>query len=292
MNIAYAISYDIESFLAASGLTLSELAEGACISRPTLDAIIRKNEASPSMLERVYSYVYRKGFRLNRAKCELMQESILPPHVLLFHGAKETLGEVSPQGSREDCDFGKGFYLGEHYSSAVDFVAHKPASTVYAFRLNPDGLRIKEFGCDLPWMLSICAHRGYLRQYESHPKLRALMGEEAAQDVIIAPIADNKMFQILREFGMGEISASMAMHALSASSLGKQYVIKTPKALANLQMLDCLYLSDPEREDQQKNSAERALLIDSKLKLAKRTYRDARDFIEEIFEDGINEAAA
>lgn len=283
MEKQFSIALDIETFLESSGYTLFDFAQECEISRPTLDAILESKRASSSMVERIYSFIYRKGYRLNRAKIELMQESVHSPSVLLFHGAKETLGEISPKGSREECDFGFGFYLGQYYSSAVDFVAYKPGSSIYAFALNPDGLKAKTYECDLPWMLLICAHRGYLKQYENHPRLKELLQEEAEQDLIIAPIADNKMFQILREFGIGEISASMAMHALSASSLGKQYVLKTSSAVSRLTLLDRLYLSEPEREAQKQDSVERSLLIDSKLKLAKRTFRNASDYIEDLF---------
>lgn len=41
---------------------------------------------------------------------------------VLFHGSKNGLSEVTISGSRDNCDFGKGFYLGEIYHQALSFL--------------------------------------------------------------------------------------------------------------------------------------------------------------------------
>ena len=50
-----------------------------------------------------------------------------------------------------------------------------------------------------------------------------------AADLIIAPIADNRMFTIMGQFANGDITDIEAQHALLTSRLGKQYVFKPPK---------------------------------------------------------------
>ena len=103
--------------------------------------------------------------------------------------------------------------------------------------------------------------------------------EEA--DVIIAPIADNKMFYIMTQFALGEINADVALHSLSASKLGRQFVFKSNKALQNLVPIEKMYLSTPERADCRKFLNERSYEIDTKLKLAKREFKTGL-YIEEI----------
>ncbi len=90
-------------------------------------------------------------------------------------------------------------------------------------------------------------------------------------DVIIAPIADNKMFYVMSQFAEGEINADVAIHSLSASRLGLQYIFKTDKALKNLIPIERYYLSVPEREDCRRALTERGYEIDTKLKLNKYT---------------------
>ena len=100
-------------------------------------------------------------------------------------------------------------------------------------------------------------------------------------DVIIAPIADNKMFYVMAQFVDGEINADVALHSLSASKLGQQYVFKTSKAIGRLKLIEKCYLSKPEREECRKRLIERGFEIDTKLKLAKREYKTGL-YIEEI----------
>jgi hypothetical protein len=71
------------------------------------------------------------------------------------------------------------------------------------------------------------------------------------------------------------------LHSLSASSLGLQYIIKTERALEKCIPIERYYLSVPEREDCKKALIERGYEIDTKLKLAKREFRDGL-YIEEL----------
>ena len=65
----------------------------------------------------------------------------------------------------------------------------------------------------------------------------------------------------------------MAIHSLSASRLGLQYIIKTDRALRNLVPIERYYLSVPERKDCRSALIERGYEIDTKLKLAKREFK-------------------
>ena len=145
-----------------------------------------------------------------------------------------------------------------------------------------DDLDIIEFKCDEEWMLLICYFRGYLEEYKNSPLIKKLLNKIKDKDLIIAPIADNKMYQILGSFASGMISSSVAMHSLSASRLGNQYVFKSKKGISRLKFLSRFYISTSEREDVKKESKEQASLISSKLNLAKRIYKKEGKFIDEI----------
>ena len=100
-------------------------------------------------------------------------------------------------------------------------------------------------------------------------------------DVVIAPIADNRMFSIMNSFASGDINADVAIHSLSASKLGMQYIFKTEKAISALTPVERYYLSADEKYDCIRSLDERAAEINTKLKLAKREFREGL-YIEEI----------
>ena len=128
--------------------------------------------------------------------------------------------------------------------------------------------------------------RQILDEYKPHAEFDEALFEIIVKrieeaDVIIAPIADNKMFYIMSQFAEGEINADVALHSLSASGLGLQYIIKTEKALKKCIPIERYYLSAPEREDCRKTLIERGYEIDTKLKLAKREFKEGL-YIEEL----------
>ena len=122
---------------------------------------------------------------------------------------------------------------------------------------------------------------GYPKEYESHDKICKIVSEIENADVVIAPIADNKMFYIMAQFTEGDINTDVALHSLSASKLGLQYIFKTEKAIEKLIPIERYYISMPEREDCRKSLIERGFEIDTKLKLAKREFKSGL-YIEEI----------
>ena len=274
----YNIKEDIGFILETERINSAELSERTKVSRTTLDGIQKKGKARDDVCEKIYSYAYESKYRINSVKEELIKEKY---QNVLFHGSKYGLSEVTISGSRDNCDFGKGFYLGETYSQALSFVCEKEKSSVYSFRYSLDNLNIKRFDCNPEWMLAICYYRGTLKEYTSNKRIDEIVAEVEASDVVVAPIADNKMFYVMAQFTDGEINAEVALHSLSASKLGLQFIFKTDKALQNLIPIERYYLSDPEREDCRRFLNERSYEIDTKLKLAKREFRTGL-YIEEI----------
>ena len=274
----YNIADDIGFIIEAEHINKNEFAEEANISRTTLDEIIKNNITSENIYEKIYSFIYSKKYRINSVKEELIKEKF---HNVLFHGSKDGLSYISDKGSRDSCDFGNGFYLGETYNQALSFVCEKDSSSVYSFRYSLDGLKIKRFECNLEWMLAICYYRGTIEEYKSKDIISKIISEVEDADVIIAPIADNKMFYIMAQFTDGEINADVALHSLSASKLGLQYIFKTDKAINKLIPIERYYICKLEKQDCKDKLIERGFEIDTKLKLAKREFKDGL-YIEEI----------
>ena len=276
----YNIKKDIGFILESEKINSTELSERTKVSRTTLDGIEKQGKARDDVCEKIYAYAYENKYRINSVKEELIKEKYQD---VLFHGSKYGLSEVTISGSRDNDDFGKGFYLGETYNQALSFVCEKEKSCVYSFRYSLANLKIKRFECDLEWMLAICYYRGTLGEFSMNSMIGQIVADIEAADVVIAPIADNKMFYVMAQFTDGEINADVALHSLSASKLGLQFIFKTDKALQNLVPIEKLYLSSPEREDCRRVLNERSYEIDTKLKLAKREFKTGL-YIEEILE--------
>ena len=189
----------------------------------------------------------------------------------------------SRSGRRSDCDFGPGFYLGEDYDQAISFVCGYPKSSVYVFRFHNENLKIVELDCNLDWMIIICYFRGTIKRYNNHQFVLNALNLIKDADVIIAPIANNKMFYVMQQFAEGEITTTQAMHSLAASYLGNQYVFKTKKAIDSLEFLERLYLSNIEKEKYIQIMSDRGNEIDTKLKMAKREFRGEGQYIDELF---------
>ena len=240
---------------------------------------MKKNETIESVYEKFYSYVYDCKYRLNSVKEELLKEST--KKTVLFHGSKFGLSYINIDGSRKNCDFGSGFYLGETYSQALSFVCENEKSSVYSFICDLKGLKIERLDCSIEWMVAICYYRGTIKEYENTEIVKKIIDRIEAADVIIAPIADNRMFYIMTLFVNGEINADVALHSLSASKLGMQYIFKTEKSIKSLIPIEKYYLCKKEKNDCQKRLNQRSLEIDTKLKMAKREYRDGL-FVEEL----------
>jgi len=283
INCEYKIKEDIDFIIESEKINKIELSKKTGISRVTLDGISKNKKTTDSVCEKFYSYVYESNYRINTVKEELIKEKY---GEVLFHGSKNGLSQVSINGSRDNCDFGNGFYLGENYNQALSFVCENEKSSVYSFRYSLKDLNICRFDCSMEWMLAICYHRGTLGAYSDNEKVRKIVEKINKADVIIAPIADNKMFYVMAQFTDGEINADVALHSLSASRLGFQYIFKTEMALEKLIPIEKYYLCRPERIECKKLLIERGFEIDTKLRLAKREFKTGL-YIEEIFDERI-----
>ena len=281
MNNSFDIKTDLELVL-DDGLTIDDIASLSGVSARTIKYILSTSDktVTDGTLNKLYSCIYRLGYKLNYAKEEVFKA--VHKHAL-FHGSNFGLDSVTSNGSRPNCDFGSGFYLGESYLSAAEFVFESSCPSVYAFDFDETDLNIAKLSCSLEWMILICYYRGTIDSYKDSKIVKNAVKLIDNADIIIAPIADNKMFYVMQQFASGDITSDQAIYSLSASSLGMQYVFKTEKAIASLKGIERLYLSDGEKGDIRFMSRKHGEKIDTKLKLAKREYRGKGPYIDELF---------
>ena len=281
----YSISSDIEALLLLLDISISELAEDLNVARSTIYRIKdQKVEPNNAFLEDFYTYAYsnkRRRIDFNSLKIQFAKDQY---EEILFHGARnQIIGDIDLKHSRDDIDVGIGFYLGEGYEQASSYIYANKNSSVYLFDVTGlKNLKVKEFNVSIEWMLMVCYFRKQIEEYKNTKIIKDLINEINEYDIIIAPIADNDMYDIMSQFARGDITDMQATSALSASNLGKQHVLKTEKACKAIKMVNRLFISEPERKDIEQKRKDDAFLASDKAKLAIKNYRRLGKYIEEI----------
>lgn len=282
--MTYNFSQDLKSIREILSLTQAEFAaildvEQVTISRNELG----KTNPSGKLMEQVYSFAFQKNIQLNRLKEMLWAENLGNRYKLLFHGAKSRIeGDLSVHAGRTNNDFGQGFYTGERYEQAISFVSGFDHSSVYLLSFDNSGLKCRQYEVDQDWMMTIAFYRGTLKRYHDHPAIRKLEADLRDCDYIIAPIADNRMFQIINSFIDGEITDEQCKHCLAATNLGAQYIFISDRAIRQVKLLERCYISANEKEYYKGIRSSESKLGDDKVKLARIQFRGKGRYIDEI----------
>lgn len=281
----YRIIQDIETVMELKELTMEEFAKDMGVSRVTVNNwLLGNTEISERNIAVFYEYAFRKGIRLNKIKEQLYTEELSgDSEILLFHGAKTSIeGELSLTCSKRKNDFGAGFYCGESLEQSAMFVATFPSSSLYMLKFHDKNFKKKEFGVNREWMLMIAYFRERLGEYVNTEILKTLIDEVKDVDYIVAPIADNRMFEIIDQFIDGEITDVQCQHCLSATNLGNQYVFVSEKAIKQVEILERCYLANTEKEAYLAARQESYEMNRDKVKVARRQYREQGKYIEDI----------
>ncbi len=280
----YKFDEDIKAIREILELTQEELADDLEVEQVTISRNESgKTKPSAKLVEQVYQFAFERNIRLNRLKEMLYEEAMQKNHKLLFHGSKSKIrGALSVKAGRSNNDFGQGFYTGETYEQAISFISNFDKGCVYLFDFDVHDLKCKRYDVDQEWMMTIAYYRGALEAYADHPMVKALVEESRKCDYITAPIADNRMFQIINSFIDGEITDEQCKHCLAATNLGYQYVFVSTKAIENLKIIERCYVSAKEKNFYKNKRRSDAKLGDDKVKLARIKYRGKGKYIDEI----------
>lgn len=243
-----------------------------------------KTVISNNQYEKVYSFIYNQGIRINNLKSQLFKDTETKNKIILYHGAKKDIkGNIDLKHSKQGNDFGLGFYLGKDLYQAASFVSNNMNSNVYICRYTKNKeLKTMEFDVNEEWMLAVAYYRGRLDNYKLSKRIQHIVNKINKSDIIIAPIADNNMYQIIDSFVNGEITDLQCINSLSASDLGKQYVFLTNKALKNLKIIERCYLCNDERKYYEKIKLENNTNGRQKVKYVMRKFAGKGKYIEEL----------
>ena len=283
--VNYKIDEDVKLIRELLDLSQQQFAERIAVDATTVARWeTRKMEASEDNIDKIYTYAFNNNIFINDIKAQLYYEDLSNENKLvLFHGAKNIIdGSIDIDHSKNNNDFGKGFYCGESFEQSSLFVSGFDKSSVYIISFDPRNLSHIEYKVNQEWMLTIAYFRGRLKAYDNHPTIKRLINKLNGMDYLIAPIADNRMFRIIDSFIEGEITDEQCIHCLAATNLGFQYVFKTEKALNQTEILERCYLCSKEKERYQSKRLEDNIIGDSKIKMARRQYRGKGQYIDDI----------
>lgn len=209
--------------------------------------------------------------------------------VLLYHGSKSGIeGNIAPL-SRKQCDFGKGFYMGTEPAQALTLICDYEKSKFYIISICADELAHLEVPADTEWAMIVAYHRGRMEKINGTPFYNKYRDLAADKDLIIGSIANDRMFYVIDNFFIGNITDAALVNSLSALQLGKQYVAVTQKGCDSVRIECEVPLSYLERliikDVAEENRARGVSLANDICK----NYRREGRFFDEILDDAMNE---
>ena len=238
-------------------------------------------------LENIYNFSYNSGLYRNEIEWQDRLDELREGSVeVVSHGSRTNLkGDIRLDASGDSNDFGNGFYLGEDIAQAGMWVGDQPNSSLYILTFDESNLIKAEFNVNVDWMLAVCHYRNQIPQYADSKRIIEIKNRVDSCDFVYAPIADNKLFEVIDAFVAEEITDLQCLYALSATHLGYQYVLKSERALNNLKITDHLYYCSVEKSLYNKESDIENNTSLHKAFLAKRRYKDTGKYISELLQD-------
>ena len=164
-------------------------------------------------------------------KIEAASESIEldKGRVMLYHGSKSGIeGDIAPK-SRKQCDFGEGFYMGTEPSQALTLICDYESAKFYIVSISVEDLAVLDVPADLEWAMIVAYHRGRMEKIKGTPFYSKYQEMIKDKDLIIGSIANDRMFFVIDNFFIGNITDAALINSLSALELGKQYVAVTQR---------------------------------------------------------------
>lgn len=266
------------------GITIDDLFDSLIITEEEVKQLKSDIESvERETIEKIYNYCYNHNIFINDILWIQEKEDLPKSNILLAHGSRFNIkGNIRLDASGDSNDFANGFYCGENLKQAGMFVSGEPESSLYIISLDPSYLKAARFNVSTNWMLAVAYYRETIDEYKNHPRIKNIISKIEECDYIIAPIADNRMFQIIDAFIGGEITDAQCKYALSATNLGFQYVFKNKKALEHLSVLNHLYLCKAEKNRYNIFNQEESNTSLNKAIVAKKKFANVGNYIQDI----------
>ena len=99
----------------------------------------------------------------------------------------------------------------------------------YIVSIAVESLAILDVPANLEWAMIVAYHRGRMEKIKGTPFYRRYQEIIRNKDLVIGSIANDRMFFVIDNFFIGNITDAALVNSLSALELGKQYVAVTQK---------------------------------------------------------------
>jgi hypothetical protein len=157
----------------------------------------------------------------------------------LYHGSRGGIkGDIKPS-SREQCDFGRGFYMGDISNQAKGLVIGDTNPMFYKVRLRlseiPEDRILVLEGKD--WLNAVLASRKLCEEFNGLELAKYWERKLSDYDVIIGTIADDTMKDAIKTFSDGGMTDEGLIACLQSVDYGMQYVAKTEFACSKIEIL-------------------------------------------------------
>ena len=273
------------------GLSQADFAEKLGVNFATVNRW-ENGRAIPTKLAqaKLYDYCKEQGvpvyqFVLDKIANEAASVNLEDGRILLYHGSKSGIvGEIAPK-SREMCDFGKGFYMGTEPGQPLTLICDFEKSKFYIVSIDTNALDTVEIKADLDWAMLVAFHRGRMDKIKGTSFYEKYSRIDAGKDLVIGSIANDRMFYVLDNFFMGNITDMALVNSLSALKLGKQYVATTAKACAAVRIEREIPLSMMERrflQDESDANRQKGIALANDIC---KNYRREGNFFDEILDE-------
>ena len=157
--------------------------------------------------------------------------------LVLYHGSKKGIvGDIAPI-SRDECDFGSGFYMGTNTLQPLTLVCNEDKPKFYTVELDMTGLKVLTVEIGMDWAMLIAYYRKEMESAKGTPIYEKYAHMADGYDVIIGYIANDRMYTELSRFFNKTLTDVALINCLSALDLGKQYVAISEKACRQIKIL-------------------------------------------------------
>ncbi len=155
----------------------------------------------------------------------------------LYHACNEVIQNPDVHYGRKNADFGQGFYLSDDLEFSKRWAKERRGmdTVINVYELNPEGLSILALDRNAEWFDYIFDNRNWKK--DAH-----------GEDVIIGPIANDTLYDVLGITTSGILNKEQSFQLLNIGPIYKQIVLKTAKASSQLQWIDAIILESKETE--------------------------------------------
>ena len=154
----------------------------------------------------------------------------------LYHTGFLEIKEPDIYHGRKNADFGQGFYLTDDMEFSKRWAKERKGFSTICniYELDTNGLLIKELKRDEEWF-------SYIYQNRNHRP-----DEWKEYDVIMGPIANDTIYDVMGIITSGFLSNREALQLLQIGPRYRQITIKTEKAVSNLRFITSEILTSGE----------------------------------------------